>query len=338
MSQTPSPSPDENSEVSFDELIAALLDQSNPFPARYLYRLSNLDGPDLETFTAAWPQVSLERRRRLLEDLEVFVETDLLVSIEAVCKVGMADPDPEVRLIALRAMWESDDPAMGLFLLSIFENDSSTRVRAQAAASLGPYIYLGELEIIDSSIYSPIVDQLLAVMETGEDARIRRSALESLGYSSHARIANLIEEAYGTGDEDWLASALLAMGRSADSQWHPMVVNNLTHSDSKVRLEACQAAGALAIPEAVPILLELIDDEDDEVRMAAIWSLSEIGGDDVQDALEQLLGEVEDEDEIDIIEDALENLFFTQDYQDFNILSFSEDDLDDLINMPPDEE
>lgn len=337
MDQTPAPSPNDNSTLSFDELIAALLDQSNPFPARYLYRLSDLDGLDLETFETTWPQVTLERRRRLLEDLELFAESDWLVSFEAVCQVGIKDPDPEVRLIAMRALWESDNPALALDLLSIFEHDGNPRVRAQAASTLSPFIYLGELGKLHQSISTPIVDQLLAVIQSGEDARVRRAALESLGFSSHERIAYLIEEAHSKGDEDWLASALLAMGRSADNQWHPLVINNLTHSDSKVRLEACQAAGALAIPQAVPLLQELIYDQVDDVRMAAIWSLSEIGGDAVQDALEQMLVEVEDEEETEIIEDALENLAFTQENLDFNILSFSEDDFDDLINPSPDQ-
>lgn len=329
--------PADGAEISFKELIAALLDPSNPFPAKYLYRLSDLIGQDLEKFNAIWPEVDLGRRQRLLEDLELFAESDSLVSFEAVFSGALNDPDPEVRLIAMRALWETDNFDLVPEILRILEHDSSPRARAQAAATLGYYIYLGEIGKLAGRFYSPIVDKLLSILDSGEDARVRRNALESLGFSSHTSIPSLLEEAYGKGDEDWLASSLMAMGRSADEVWRPLVVKNLTHSDSKVRLEASQSAGLLSTPEAVPLLFELIYDEDDEVRLAAIWSISEIGGEGVQDALEQLLIETESEDETEIIGDALENLAFTQENEDFNMLSFSENDFDDLINLSPDE-
>ncbi len=52
--------------------------------------------------------------------------------------------------------------------------------------------------------------------------------------------------------------------------------------------------------------------EDDEVRMAVIWALSKIGGEDVRETLEQLMEETDDEDEAELIEEAIDNLFFTE--------------------------
>ena len=77
---------------------------------------------------------------------------------------------------------------------------------------------------------------------------------------------------------------------------------------------------------------------DDEVRMAAVWSLSEITADEAQEAFENLLERTEDQAEIDLIEEAIQNLAFNQELSDFNLFDFSEDDLEDMTPTTPEEE
>ena len=64
----------------------------------------------------------------------------------------------------------------------------------------------------------------------------------------------------------------------------------------------------------------------DDVFQAIIWSLSQIGGDDVRTFIEALLADAEDDDQIEYLEDALANLSFTEDMEEFNMLAFDPDD------------
>jgi HEAT repeat protein len=79
-------------------------------------------------------------------------------------------------------------------------------------------------------------------------------------------------------------------------------------------------------------------DEDDEVRAAAIWSLSQIGGERVAEALEAMLERTQDEDETELIEDALDNLTFTEDMRHFALLDIPEDTIDIDNDIRNDEE
>jgi len=88
----------------------------------------------------------------------------------------------------------------------------------------------------------------------------------------------------------------------------------------------------LELGEAVPALVDLLQDEDSELRLAAAWSLSQIGANGVAEALEELLERTEDEDEIDLIENAIENLAFTQEMSDLNLMDFSPEDLEDFAH------
>jgi HEAT repeat protein len=79
-----------------------------------------------------------------------------------------------------------------------------------------------------------------------------------------------------------------------------------------LRMEAARAAGELELADALPLLLDLLDDPDENTRQASIWSLSQIGGEGAQEALERLYEDAEDEDELELLESALDNLTFTQ--------------------------
>jgi hypothetical protein len=69
----------------------------------------------------------------------------------------------------------------------------------------------------------------------------------------------------------------------------------------------------------------LEDEADDDVFQAIIWSLSQIGGEDVRTYLQALLAEAEDDEQVDFIDEALTNLSFTEDMEEFDLLAFDPD-------------
>jgi HEAT repeat protein len=332
-----SDSPPSQPQIDFQQVIDALLEADTPFPARFLYRFSDLQVNDLERLKEIWPDLKPERRERLLEDLELLAEGNFTVSFDAVYMLGLSDPSARVRQLAIRALWEAEDKALVPVLINILEKDTNLDTRAQAANGLGKFIYLGEFEEIPESLHRDTLETLLKATGAGYPELVRRRALEGLGFSSDPRVTGLIEKAYNKDNDEWLISALIAMGRSAHSQWIPMVIENINHSDNLVRLRAVQAAGELSAAKAVEHLLESLQDPDDDIRLAAVWALSEIGGPEARDAIEIMLEETDDEEEIDMIEDALENLEFSDMVNDFTLLDLDEAELEDMIH-PKDEE
>jgi len=119
------------------------------------------------------------------------------------------------------------------------------------------------------------------------------------------------------------------MGRSADGRWKKHVLAHLDHLRPAVRAEAASAAGELEIAAARRPLIKLLDDHDTDVRLAAIWALSQVGGEGVRERLERLLERSEDDDEIDLIESALDNLALAEESIGFKLFDVEEADLDD---------
>ena len=314
------------SEIPFQTLLNSLLDEGTPLNPHLLYRLSDLDAGELALLKNAWPQLPLWRRQALIEDLEELGLADDLLSFEAIGRHAISDADPKVRLAAVRLLWEFEAIDLIPNFLRLLESDPEVDVRAAAATALGQYIYLAEIDEIPKARQFTLDDRLLQVIAGEDAAQVRRHALESISFSSRAEIPPLIETAFSSGDKDWIASALIAMGRSMDRRWEEDVLSMLDNKIPSLRAEGARAAGELEISEALASLVDLVEDTDEDVCMAAIWSLSQIGGEKARRTLNNLLLKSEEKDEVDYLEIALDNLAFTEGLDPFSFLDLPEDE------------
>jgi HEAT repeat protein len=314
-------------EIPFKSVLDALCDNTTAFPARYLPRFSDLGPADLKDLMAVWEHVPAARKGQLMKSLADRLEEDTLVSFEALARALMSDADPGVRLYAIRILWESRDPQLAPELIRIMREDPVEDVRAEAATVLGSFIFAGEVEETPASVLNKVEDALLSEMKQVGQGLVKRRALESLGYSSRPEVPALITAAFNQRDPSWIASALFAMGRSADHErWEEEVLYAIDHDNLEVRLAAVEAAGELNFLAARDALITLLEDEtDDAIYRAAIWSLSQIGDEDVRLYLQNLLDKVEDEEAAVYIEEALDNLTFTEDIEKFDLLAYDPD-------------
>ena len=310
----------------FQIVVDALLDKNTPFLARYLHRFSDITPTDLALLLKAWPQITPQRKYTLLEDLEELAETDTLTNFGDMARPLLKDADPQVRIRAIRLLWEDEDKKLVPIFLTLLNEDEESEVRAAAANALGLFIYQGELEKIPAQLHHQIEDDLLKVATSAKETLVRRRALESLGYSGRAEVIPLIEAAYQAKDPDWVVSALFAMGRSGDERWKKQILSELHAPDEDIRSEAIHAAGELELATARPLLLDMLEDEEDlELRRELIWALSKIGGEGVHDRLEEILDAETDDDEADFIEEAMDNLTFTEDMAKFDLFDLDPD-------------
>lgn len=316
---------------SFQNILERLLDAKKDIPQSHLAYYSDLDPQGLRLFTDAWRNVKPERQLRLLDMLLARFESDTVVSYESVGRALLDDPQSEVRARALRLLAETDDPHLAEKLVEIFRNDAELAPRLEAANLLGEFILLGELGNLSEDAQKKIENALAEALGKQEPPALQKRALEALGYSSHEELAGLIEAAYERSDPSWVASALRAMGRSHDDErWREDVVSCLINEDPRIRCAAIEAAGELLIAEAGPIIIQILEDEeeDDDVTAAAIWSLSQIGGEDARVYLVNLIEATEDEEALEYLESALENLDFNEELDKFDLLDLDEDEFE----------
>jgi HEAT repeat protein len=311
--------------TKFQKALQRLAGSQDTPPPADVNALSLPSSQDIEHFGAAWPNIAVERRRAILVAMNEASELSVHSDFSDLLPLLLDDADAIVRAAAIEGLWENEKPSLGRRLLRMLEEDKAELVRAAAARGLGDFVLRAELGKLHSPSSEKLVDALLArYNDVNEDEAVRCHALESVAYASDERVHGVIDRAYHDGDLDLRASAVLAMGRTADKTWERIVLHELQSKDATLRYEAANAAGELALHDALSILGELVHDADLDVRQAAVWALGQIGGKEARHILETVL-ESDDEALHELAEDALAELEFTTGDVVFDLFEYTPD-------------
>lgn len=305
--------------MSLSEFLRELVDPSDELAVSKLANLSAMEPDETLLFSKAWAETDARRRQRLVKELIDLAEDNVELDFDAVFLIALDDPDPGVRLDAIKGLWEYEGRDLIGSLLGLLERDPDAAVRAEAALSLGRFVLQVEFEGLSGDDARRIEEALRrTISDTREVAEVRGRALESIGARSEGWVRDLIRGAFEDSDRRLRLSAVHAMGRSCDAAWLPDLVAELESDDPEMRFEAAGACGAIADEEATPHLLRLLDDDDAEVQEAAINGLGEIGGTEAREALRLLL-DSGDERVQEAAVSALAEIDFAEDPLSFKI-------------------
>ena len=320
----------ENKDATFRDILLRLAAQEQPFPAKYLHYFSDLTEEQSALFANIWKELTNTKRISILEDLDELSEHDTLMDFSSVGKLALNDHDEGVRETALHLLWELEEKSFILTVIELLIIDPSARVRASAASLMGRFVYLGETDELSEHLNNRVIEALLNTHKNDTEKLVKRHALESLGYSSRGEITHLITQACTSKDHEWMTSSLYAMGRSADPSWSEIILKHFDHPEDIVREEAVRAAGELELTHTREKLLNILENEEnDDVRAASIWSLSQIGGEGVREAITKQTENIQDEELLIFIEDALDNLNFTEELSQFDLLDINNKETDE---------
>ena len=294
-----------------------------------LNALSGATRKNLAAFARTWVVLPAERRRSVTKLMVELAEANVELDFNLLYRYLLDDEDPEVRASAIEGLWEDEDAALVKPFVGFLRSDPDARVRAAAADSLGRFMLLAEYGRLPESPHANLIyEALLATIRgTAEELNVRRHAVEAVAYSNRDQVRDVIAAAYADEDPQMRASAVAAMGRSADPYWRKIAVDELESLDPRMRFEAVRALGELEYRAAVPQLIDLLEDPDREVQMAVITALGQIGG----NAAEQALANAaESDDEVlhELADEALQELRFSGDP---NLLLFDLDVDEELV-------
>lgn len=311
-------------ESSLETLLDILSDESQDIPTDNLTILSDLDRENLDLFRKTWDSLPVTRRQSLIFKLGELADSNIELSYSPINLIGLKDDDPEVRRISIRNLWENEDPSLVPVLIETLSEDSSPQVRASAAKALGNFVLLGAVRDLSPELMEQIEFVLISGIEDDAIPEIRQNCIKSLGFSSSDSLVEIIKTAYSSTDEDLKLASIVAMGRSFNRDWTPMIIEELNSYSPKIRAEAARSAGELEARETIDPLIDLLDDVDVAVRADVIWALSQIGGERAKIGLENYDASLEDDELTTILEEAIDHLAFVNETRDFLILDIDQ--------------
>lgn len=317
------------------ELLNKLISEATTPSLEELTVFSDLSAQDWTEVRRLWPTIPESRRLAVIEALVQESFTNLHLQLGRLLRVALQDANSRIRQLAIEGLWEEvTEDLIGPFI-SLLRDDPAQEVRAAAAGALGAFVLAGELDELDPVQAMRAEEALLAALHNEmEGLAVQCRALESIAFSGESGVRHLIEDGYYSPYEEMRLSALLAMGRSADTRWRGAARAELDSPSPAMRAAAARACGELEARAALPEILGLLLDEEKEVRLAAIFALGRLGGQDALDALDALT-ESEDEDEANAAAVALEESLF---YGDDSIPLFDEESLDAWDDLDEEDE
>src|SRR5688500_8823461 len=246
---------------------------------------SDLGRADVAVVRERWPQIPVATRAVLIERAAELADEHLDYNFEALARIGLDDPEVEVRERAVTTLWESEDRDIAERLAELAVNDPGPGVRASAALALQNFVEAYVMDRVHSETGEKVTAALKRAVED-PDIGVRASALEAAGPLPDEWVATRILEAYESDEHDLKISAIRAMGSSALERWIEYIEDQLNDGDLEFRLEATLAAGALGSPLLIEPMGELLSDDNPEIVVAAIVALGEIGGEEAVELLE----------------------------------------------------
>jgi HEAT repeat protein len=281
-----------------------------------LVLLSELTRDGADVVRGRWQTMPVATRESLLAETTILAEMDLTLNFHELAKIGLDDPEADVRLAAIAAIWEATDRDTAVRLTHLLHADPEESVREAAAGSLRDFVLLRELDQIDAEVGDRIVDALRAAFEdTGEAINVRAAAIESLGPRTLPWVHTLITDAYYHEDRVLRVAAVRAMADSGNPDWLPYLEEDLQSTDAELRFEAVVAVGEIGPEETVDLVAPLLEDEDRQVVLAAVRALGSIGGDGAIEILEDVVAETDDEELRDEAAAALDIVRFGEEQE-----------------------
>ena len=305
--------------MSLQKCLEELPSLDKPLVQSRLVHLSNLEPEEMSAFIEAWAAMTTDRRRKAISMLVELAQDNVELDFNSLFRHTLDDDDEEVRVLSIAGLWECEERSLIDPLIRLMNDDSEETVRAAAAQALGRFALLAETGKLLERDHGRIGDALLAVIDTdGETVEVHRRAIEAVAPMSLPRVSEVIQEAYEDGDPKLVGSALYAMGLNCDPKWLPILLQELENEDNEVRYEAVGAISEVGDEEVVPRLVPLILDSDPQVQAAAISALGAIGGPTAKTVLGQAIRNP-DPRLGELAEAALQSMDFDENPPDFRV-------------------
>ena len=272
------------------------------FSRSRLVALSDLDRVQTRMLARLWQDIPAVERHALLLALAGLAAESVDFDFNRVFRVALNDPDPVIRQLAIRDLWEDEHGDLPAIFMEMLRTDESDDVRAGAADALSATADA----LLDGKPLPIDREELIALCfgiagDPSEPPIVLRRALGAIAvFDADPRVATLIRAALDDDDQTLVAGAIFAMGRTARATWIPVLTEFMKGEDAELRFEAARAAGSIGDQDAVPQLAELVHDPDAEVRTATLAALGDIGG----AAAIRILREVEEDEEFEELADV----------------------------------
>jgi len=198
----------------------------------------------------------------------------------------LRDPDPQMRALGLQQVREGEDEAL--------KGEAATRQFLAVLPDLEPDAQASLLEALGERGDPVARPDVLKMLESSKEDKVRASALKALGFLATAEDIALLGEKAAKGSPAEKEAARASLVRLQLEGANQAIVKTLKQAEPAVRVELLGALAARNARAEIPAVLECVEDDDSSVRIAALEALRILADEDLAGKLVEIVKSLDD--------------------------------------------
>lgn len=317
-------------QVSFEESLAAI--QEDALAPMDVLGFSNMTLKNIHELRNVWGTLSDETRETIAELVLTVGFEQIFTDFGRFWQVLLTDDSDAVKLVAARGAATSEETGLIVPLVAIAESDSSLPLREAAIRGLVQSVVALDFDnlILDKKDVVRLQRVKAWAGDESWPSSLRAAALETWShFMMDDDTMQLIESFIESDNDDLQIGAMKAMVQTGSAHFTRFLERQLQSPDVDRREAAAYAMGMSGDDATVPMLTMIArEDSEPAVREAAYAALGNLGSKPAIKALEELLRHASD-DEIELIEAALEYANEMEQIEDMAMFYLEDDELED---------
>ncbi|MCA9835096.1 MAG: HEAT repeat domain-containing protein [Thermomicrobiales bacterium] len=317
-------------QVSFEQSLEAI--QEDALAPMDVLGFSNMTLKNIHELRGVWGTLSDETRETIAELVLTVGLEQIFTDFGRFWQVLLEDKSEAVKLVAARGATGSEETALIAPLIVIAEGDDSLVLREAAIRGLVQSVMALDFDnlYLDKKDIARLQRMKAMAGDESWPTPLRAAALETWShFTMDDDTMTLIESFIESDNDDLQIGAMKAMIQVGSAHFTRFLERQLQSTDVDRREAAAYAMGMSGDEAVVPMLtMTAREDTEPAVREAAYAALGNLASKPATKALEELLKHASD-DEIELIEAALEYANEMDQMEDMAMFYLEDDELED---------
>ena len=233
-------------------------------------------------------KLSDENILNILNEMRDFEDNNKGYDFESLILLFTDHKNNEIRLFCTKYMEKSSDFSLIRKLRKIINNEAEKEIRFHAINIFGNWIKEISTKKNRMNEIGRLMNFGIDFIKNSDDKSEQNNMMKSVSHLSNEEIDKIIMEKFSSKELEDKLSAIISMGNNGNIKWVPLIEELLDHDNYQIRSESCISLSLIGNEENIDQIKELLEDEELDTQKAAVNAISNIGGSYAKEILEKL--------------------------------------------------
>tara|TARA_B110000196_G_scaffold101774_1_gene88475 strand:- start:2272 stop:3348 length:1077 start_codon:yes stop_codon:yes gene_type:complete len=223
----------------------------------------------------------------ILEEMQEFEQKNKGKDFESLIIKFIYHKNKKIRLFTTKYIKKSTDLEVFRTIKKIISNEEDKEIRSEAINTLGNWVSDYTFKNKHNEIKKTL-DFGLNFISESSNKEDQNNMIKSLSFIDNEKIEKIIINKHNSSNESDKLCSVISMGNNGKAKWIPLIKDLIENDNYEIRSSSCLSLSLVGDEEHLDMIKELLDDEELETQKSAVLAIGNIGGDGAKEILEKL--------------------------------------------------